>query len=205
MPSLKKSLTFYCFILLFQIQMTLISEEKQKDLSPLYQELKGCYNYFMDTTNFNEDSNGYGLTQDRLTDTSLSSIAATGFLIASYPVFVELKYMEYDVAKKIVDKTFDTILNMQSDKKTSYAGCISHFVDKTTGKRYGKSEISTIDTAILISGVISAAQYFKDDLIEKGNKIWSNVDYNKFETTKNGKPYISMGISDLDNPKQLSP
>ena len=205
MPSLKKSLTFYCFILLFQIQMTLISEEKQKDLSPLYQELKGCYNYFMDTTNFNEDSNGYGLTQDRLTDTSLSSIAATGFLIASYPVFVELKYMEYDVAKKIVDKTFDTILNMQSDKTTSYAGCISHFVDKTTGKRYGKSEISTIDTAILISGVISAAQYFKDDLIEKGNKIWSNVDYNKFETTKNGKPYISMGISDLDNPKQLSP
>ena len=192
MPSLKKSLTFYCFILLFQIQMTLISEEKQKDLSPLYQELKGCYNYFMDTTNFNEDSNGFGLTQDRLTDTSLSSIASTGFLIASYPVFVELKYMEFDDAKRIVDKTFDTILNMQSDKTTSYAGCISHFVDKTTGKRYGKSEISTIDTAILISGVISAAQSFKGDLIEKGNLIWSNVDFSKFKTSKNDKPYISM-------------
>ena len=176
-----------------------------KDLSPLYKEIEGCYNYFMDTTNFIEGSKGYGLTQDRLTNPSLSSIAATGFLIASYPVFIELKLMDYEIAKNIVNKTFDTILNIQSDNKTSYAGCLSHFVNKYTGERYEKSEISTIDTAILVSGVISAAQYFKGDLIEKGNLIWSNVDFNKFETSKDGKPYISMGISDLDNPIQLSP
>ena len=199
-------LSIYYFILLFQIYMNLSTDKNQKDLTPLYQELKGCYNYFMDTTNFIEDSKGYGLTQDRFTDKSLSSIAATGFLLASYPVFVELKYMEYHIAKNIVNKTFDTILNIQLDKTTSYAGCISHFLDKKTGKRYGTSEISTIDTAILVSGVISAAQYFKDDLlIEKGNKIWSNVDYNKFKTIRDGKHYISMGISDIDNPKQLSP
>ena len=73
-------------------------------------------------------------------------------------------------------------------------------------KKIWQSEISKIDTAILVSGVISAAQYFKDDLIiEKGNKIWSNVNYNKYETIRDGKHYISMGISDLDNPKQLSP
>ena len=206
MSSFKSLFIIYYFIQLFQIYMNITFDNNQKDLTPLYKELKGCYNYFMDTTNFNEDSKGYGLTQDRLTDKSLSSIAATGFLIASYPVFVELKYMEYDIAKNIINKTFDTILNIQSDKTTSYAGCISHFVDKTTGKRYGTSEISTIDTAILVSGVISSAQYFKDDIIiEKGNKIWSNVDYNKFETIRDGKHYISMGIADLDNPKQLSP
>lgn len=54
-------------------------------------------------------------------------------------------------------------------------------------------------------GVISSAQYFKDDLIEKGNLIWSNVDFNKFQTSRDGKPYISMGIKDLDNLIQLSP
>ena len=113
--------------------------------------------------------------------------------------------MEKETAKKIVNKTFDTILNIQSDNTTSYGGCLSHFVNKITGKRIETSEISTIDTAILVSGVISAAQYFRGDLIEKGNLIWSNVDFNKFETSKDGKPYISMGITDLDNPKQLYP
>ena len=178
---------------------------KSIELSSIYKEIEGCYNYFMDTTNFIEGSAGYGLTQDRLTNPELSSIAATGFLLASYPVFVELDLMKSEIAKNIVNKTFDTILNIQKDKETSYAGCLSHFVNKMTGKRMDKSEISTIDTAILISGVISAAQYFKYDLIEKGNLIWSNVDFNKFETSKNGNPYISMGISNLDNPIQLSP
>ena len=193
------------FIFSLQFVISFSNTKNLKDLSPLYKEIEGCYNYFMDTTNFIESSKGYGLTQDRLTNPILSSIAATGFLIASYPVFVELNLMEYEKAKNIVNKTFDTILNIQSDPKTSYAGCISHFVHKITAERIETSEISTIDTAILISGVISSAQYFKGDLIEKGNLIWSNVDYNKFETSKDGKPYISMGISDLDNPKQLSP
>ena len=132
MVSFKLSLSIYFFILLFQIYMNLSTEKNLKDLTPLNQELKGCYNYFMDTTNFIEDSKGYGLIQDRFTDKSLSSIAATEFLIASYPVLVELKYMEYDITKNIVNKRFDTILNIQSDNIISYAGCISHFVDKMT-------------------------------------------------------------------------
>ena len=193
---------FYFFSILL---ITLSNNKESIDLTLLYKEIEGCYNYFMDTTNFIEDSKGYGLTQDRFTDETLSSIAATGFLIASYPVFVELNFIEYETAKKIVDKTFDTILNIQADMSTSYGGCLSHFVNKNTGKRIETSEISTIDTAILVSGVISAAQYFGVDLIEKGNLIWSNVDFNKFETTKDGKPYISMGISDLINPKPLYP
>ena len=197
-------LSLFNFLFLFFRSFSSKNRES-KDLSPIYKEIEGCYNYFMDTTNFIEGSNGYGLTQDRFTNPTLSSIAATGFLIASYSVFVELKFMEYDKARNIVDKTFNTILKIQSDNKTSYVGCLSHFVNKFTGERIETSEISTIDTAILVSGVISAAQYFKGDLIEKGNLIWSNVDYNKFETTKDGKYYISMGVSDLDDPKQLGP
>ena len=193
------------YILSSLIQVSLNKNIKSIDISALYKEIKGCYNYFMETTNLIEGSKGFGLTQDRFSDPTLSSIAATGFLLGSYPVFVELNLMGYDTAKLIVSKTFDTILNIQSDTKTSYAGCLSHFIDKFTAERIGSSEISTIDTAILISGVISSAQYFKDDLIEKGNLIWSNVDFNKFQTSRDGKPYISMGIKDLDNLIQLSP
>ena len=193
------------YILSSLIQVSLNKNIKSINISALYKEIKGCYNYFMETTNLIEGSKGFGLTQDRFSNPTLSSIAATGFLLASYPVFVELNLMGYETAKLIVSKTFDSILNIQSDPKTSYAGCISHFIDKFTAERIDSSEISTIDTAILISGVISSAQYFKDNLIEKGNLIWSNVDFNKFETSKDDKPYISMGIKDLDNLIQLSP
>ena len=183
------------------------SSEPEIDFAPIDAELKGCYEYFMYCTNYKDDSNGYGLSRDRMSNSTLSSIAATGFLLASYPVFVEQQYISKEEASTKVDKTFDTILRMQADEETSYGGCISHFVNMNSAKRSGTSEISTIDTAILVSGAITASQYFGGDLIEKANTIWGNVDFTKFVTTKSGKSHISMGVDDPTKavPVQLSP
>ena len=176
------------------------------DYTPINKEIKCCYTYFTHATNYEEGSNGYGLTLDRWTNKSLSSIAATGFLLACYPVFVEEGLMKKDDAYNKVNKTLDTLLRIQADNKTSYAGCLSHFVNRSTGARFdSNSEISTIDTAILVSGAISAGEYFLDEVKTKANTLWSNVDYTKFVTKKNGKSYISMGIKDLDKLTLLSP
>lgn len=184
------------------------NKQEPINLSLLRKEIVGCYQYFMDTTNFNVSSNGYGLTQDRFYNKTDSSIAATGFLLASYPVFVEESLMDYEAAKDIVGKTFDTILRMQADEETSYAGCISHFVNKSTGKRSGESEVSTIDTALLVSGAITASQYFGGELIDKANTIWGNVDYTKYQIVKIidkvSVPCISMGVKAPNNLTQLS-
>ena len=109
MESTKLLLIISLFLL---IQISMSNKIESIDIKDLYKEIEGCYNYFMDTTNLKEDSKGFGLTQDRLTDPTLSSIAATGLLLGSYPVFVESKLMEFDTAKTIVSKTFDTILKM---------------------------------------------------------------------------------------------
>lgn len=180
-------------------------EEKTYDYAPIDQELKGCYNYFTKTSNYKEDSKGYGLALDRYSNKASSSIAATGFLLGSYPVFVEQGYLTKDDAFAIVDKSLDTMLRIQNDTTTSYAGCISHFVDISTGKRLGESEISTIDTAILVSGAVTAGEYFKGTVKEKANELWGNVDYTQFTTTKGGKPYISMGVKSPSDHTQLSP
>ena len=179
-----------------------ISEE---DLAAIDAELKGCYNYFKYTANLTENSDGYGLVQDRLTSSGMASIAATGFALASYPVFVEQGYISKDEAATIVSKTLDTLITIQNNSKTSYAGCISHFVYKNSGARYGTSEISTIDTAILVSGAITSSEYFKGDTIEKAQTLWSNVDFNQFIVKKNSKSYISMGVDDPEKQAQLSP
>ncbi len=177
------------------------------DLSKIREEIQKSYLYFTYTTNYEEGSAGYGLTQDRLANSELSSIAATGFLLGCYPVFVEEGLISKEEAKTKVDKTFDTILNMQADSSTTYSGCLSHFVNKYTAKRYDTNvEISTIDTAILVSGVITSAQYFEDqDLINKGNTIWGNVDFKNFSVTRGSKKYISMGTNKPVDGTQLYP
>ena len=175
------------------------------DMTPVNTELKGCFNYFMEGTNFSEASKGYGLTVDRLSDRTVSSIAATGFLLASYPVFVEQGYLTKEDGYNRANKTLDTLLRMQRDTETSYGGCLAHFVMRANGKRYNNSEISTIDTAILVSGAITAGEYFLDEVKNKAETLWGNVDFNLFSTKKNGKDYISMGIDDLTKLEQLSP
>ena len=162
---------------------------------PIDLEIEKSYNYFMKATNRSADTNGYGLSQDRLSNRAMASIAATGFALASYPVFVEQGLMSKDEAKTLASGTMDTILRMQADSSVSYAGCISHFVSRSAGARLQDSEISTIDTAILVSGAITASQYFGGELIEKANSIWGNVDYTKFQISQNGKSYISMGVN----------
>ena len=178
----------------------------EEDVAAIKKELKGCFRYFMGTTNLNDESSGFGLAQDRLSNKNLSSIAATGFLLACYPVFVEQGLMEKENATNIVNKTMDTLIRIQNDSETSYEGCMSHFVNMQSGKRFDDGvEISTIDTAILVSGAISAGEYFEGEIKEKATTLWSNVNYKQFSVTKNGKSYISMGVKSPSNHAQLSP
>lgn len=177
----------------------------REDMEAINSELKYCFNYFMDTTNFTSGSNGYGLTQDRYTNSSLSSIAATGFLLASYPVFVKENFITKEEGENYVINTLDTLLRIQADNTISYGGCMSHFLNKSNGKRNGNSEVSTIDTAICVSGAIAAGEFFEGEAKNKAETLWSNVDYNKFKITRNGKSYISMGVDDpnKEQPVQL--
>ena len=178
-------------------------EEKTEDFdyTHINQELQYCYNYFKDTTNYADGTNGFGLTQDRLTSTQMSSIAATGFLLASYPVFVKENYLTYEKAKEYSLKTIETLLRIQADSNVSYGGCLSHFVTKMDGNRYGSSEVSTIDTALAVNGALVAGGYFGGEVLTKANEFWGNVDFTKFIVQSGGKSYISMGISAPNKPE----
>ena len=185
---------------------TPLSTEGPDFYEPIDLEIEKSYNYFMKCTNQSADTQGYGLSQDRLSNRSLASIASTGFALACYPVFVEEGLMEKEDAKALALGTMDTVLRMQQDESVAYGGCLAHFVSRASGQRVQNSEISTIDTAILVSGALTASQYFGEPLIEKANQIWSNVDFTAFQITQNGKPYISMGVDKPEEGrKQLGP
>jgi hypothetical protein len=71
-------------------------------------------------------------------------------------------------------------------------GFFFHFVDMTTGARAFTSEVSSIDTAILLSGVLTCREYFFQDaqIPNLATQIYANVN---FAWMLNGGTTLSMG------------
>ncbi|WP_296737250.1 glucoamylase family protein [Mesorhizobium sp.] len=119
------------------------------------------FEYFL-----NEANAENGLIADRNTQTSPASIAAVGLALSSYPVGVERGFATRAAA---VERTLATLRffwnaphGPQPDA-TGYKGFYYHFLDMKTGRRVWNCELSTIDTALLLAGVLAAGAYFDQD------------------------------------------
>src|SRR5450631_467060 len=104
-----------------------------------------------------------GLIADKSKPDSHSSIAAVGLGITSYVVGIERNLLSREEG---VNRIL-TVLNFFHDGQQGpeedamgYKGFYYHFLHMDTGRRAWESELSTIDTAIFIAGVLTAACYF---------------------------------------------
>ena len=83
--------------------------------------------------------------------------------LASYPVAVERKFTSRHaaVARALATLRFfrDSRQGPEPDA-TGHRGFYYHFLDVRTGRRAWRSELSTIDTAILLAGAMASAAYF---------------------------------------------
>jgi len=139
-------------------------------------EMRGAFDFFWEQANRDLASPGYGLIRDRFPGSpGISSIAAVGFALSAYPIGVEKGYITYEQARERTDKTLDTLLGMERTE-----GYFYHFVDMQTGKRAWNSEISSIDTAILMMGVLTAGDYFGGDVQTKADQLYRDVNWNWF-------------------------
>jgi hypothetical protein len=107
-----------------------------------------------------------GLVPDSTRQGSPCSITATGFALAAYPVGVERGFVTRNVGAKRTLTTlrffFDSRQGREPDA-TGYKGFYYHFLDMRTGRRVWDCELSTIDSTFLISGALTAAEYFDRD------------------------------------------
>lgn len=117
------------------------------------------FHYFWDLTNASN-----GLTPDRSPTPSFSSIAAVGFALTAYPIGVERGYVSRAAARDRVLTTLRFFWNAPQDSlasgTTGYKGFFYHFLDMNTGHRFQTVELSTIDTALLLAGVLTCQSYF---------------------------------------------
>ena len=117
------------------------------------------FRYFWDLTNPRN-----GLVPDRAPTPSFSSVAAIGFGLTAYAIGVERTYITREEARSRVLATlrfFSSAPKGPSSRGVSgYKGFFYHFLDMETGERFETVELSTIDTTLLMAGVLMCQSYF---------------------------------------------
>jgi len=140
-----------------------------------------------------------GLIRDKTQEGAPASIAAVGMALATAPLIVERGGIPRDfmVQRTLTRLRFfwNSPQGTQPDA-TGYKGFYYHFLDMETGQRAWTCELSTVDSAFLLAGMLTVATYFDQDTAEE-HEIRSLADalYRRadWRWATNGGPTVTHG------------
>jgi hypothetical protein len=127
-----------------------------------------------------------GLIPDKTKPGSPSSIAAVGMALSVYVVAVErglLSRAEAIARTLTLLRFFHSSHQGPEPDATGYKGFYYHFLDMQTGRRAWQCELSTVDSAIFMAGVLTAANYFtgkneaESEIRELADGLYRRVDW----------------------------
>jgi hypothetical protein len=172
------------FLLAFFALLLLQPVEAQSALSPTDQTFledlqHRSFQYFWDQ---GDPTTGLVLDRARMDGSALdenhrnvASSAATGFGLTAIAIAAERKWIGRPQARQRVRNTLEFFAN----KAFHEHGWFYHWIDAKSGERRWDSEVSSIDTALLLAGVLTVRQYFKEDpeIKNLATKIYQRVDF----------------------------
>jgi hypothetical protein len=153
-----------------------------------------AFGYFLEAANPRN-----GLIADNSRPNVPVSIAVVGFALSVYPVAVERGWMaRADALERSLAalRFFRDSDQSGGPEATGYNGFYYHFLDFDSGARVWRSELSMIDTALLIAGALTARMYFTSDaageiaLRDLVDKLYRRIDWH---WAQNGKATIMQG------------
>jgi hypothetical protein len=117
------------------------------------------------------------------THRDVASIAATGFGLTAVCIAAQRRWVDPREARDRVRAT----LRFFAERAANFHGWFYHWMDARTGERKWNSEVSSIDTALLLAGVLTARQAFHDDaeIVRLATTVFERVD---FQWMQNGHP-----------------
>jgi hypothetical protein len=154
---------------------------------------RGAFAYITDYANVQN-----GLIADTSRSGSPCSIAVVGFALSCYPVAVERGWMSRAAAAAQTLKTLNFFWSSpQSDgpDATGFKGFYYHFLDMNSGRRVWQCELSLVDTALLVAGILTAGRYFDGDEAEAEIRTLSDALYRRvdWQWAQNGQQTASQG------------
>lgn len=120
-----------------------------------------------------------GLTRDRAPADGgeiavPASIAASGFALTGWCIADARGWLPAGEGRELALRTLRFIAQNTAQEH----GWFYHFIDVHTGARAGRSEVSTIDTALMLKGALVAREYFDDPEIRQYvDLIYSRIDW----------------------------
>lgn len=142
---------------------------------------------------------GNGLVADNSRRDAVVSIAATGFGLAALTVGAERGFL---TRAQAVERTLTALRFLRGSPQgeepdaTGHRGFYYHFLDRKTGARAWECELSMMDTALLIAGVLAGGMYFdgeptgEREIREIATLLYERIDW---RWAMNGEPTMSMG------------
>jgi hypothetical protein len=192
----KSFLAIIVTVLLYQTAVPQTSFDQSFAWDPFLDTLQHrTFQWFWETTPPHN-----GLTPDRYPTNPFSSIAAVGFALTAYPIGVERNYVTRAAAADRVLTTLKFFYGLpqreDSVNTAGYKGFFYHFLHMDSGLRFKDVELSTIDTALLLAGILFCQSYF--DRETEGEKqirayadsIYRRADWRWFQVRS---PLVSMG------------
>ena len=169
----------------------------KRTLPPFYEEIEQrTFSWFWDTVNRKN-----GLVPDRWPTPSFSSIAAVGFALPAYAIGAGRGWCTRAQARDLTLTTLRFFWNAPQGPEATgtagYKGFYYHFLDMETGHRFRNVELSSVDTTILLMGMLFAGQYYdRSDAREReirqlAQALFDRADWNFFRSDE--RPAISMG------------
>lgn len=167
-----------------------------RDADPVLNNLeRRTFRFFWDTANRQN-----GMVPDRYPSPSFASIAAVGFGLTAYVVGAERGYVSRGQARLRVLRTLRFLERLpQGPDETGmagYNGFYYHFLHMHNGQRFGTSELSTVDTALLLGGVLLCQSYFdRNSRAEREIRELAETIYGRanWAWAQNRPPAISHG------------
>lgn len=141
-----------------------------------------------------------GLAMDRWPTPSFASIAACGFALTAYAVGEKHGWITRQQHAARTLALLEFFANApQGDGETGFSGhkgFFYHFLGVTKGQRFARCELSTIDTALLLGGVLFAQSWFdradpqEVRIRDLAEKLYRAVEWDWIVPRP---PFVSMG------------
>ena len=142
---------------------------------------RNSFGYFANETNRRN-----GLVVDKTRDNWPASIAAVGMALSAYPVGVVRRFIGREEAAQRAVTTLRFLAGSEQSESpdaTGYRGFYYHFLDMNSGRRAWQCELSSVDTALLMAGVLSAVAFFdaasevEAEIRQRGRMLYERVDW----------------------------
>ena len=147
-----------------------------------------AFSYF-----WNEANPANGLIKDRMLSGAPCSIASTGFGLSAICIGVDHGWVSRTAARDRVLTSLKTFWRGPQGSGDGYIGNFGlfyHMLDMNTATRTWNSELSTIDTGLLLAGIIDAKQYFDGtDSLETALRSYADSIYMRMQWSYMRGPY----------------